>query len=573
MRYYDKVDAEKPEFITASKPRKLIGLAQAVKLGDLVGELKTEGPKWVQIATENQYLGYMNGAQPFELTPERFGQMVANLRAHPSFKAGADGYGEANIIPWDYNHASEMNPTEGALAVSGAPAAAWTRDLEVRQGEDGKAQLWALTEFLEPAKGYVQAGQYKWASIAASFNAVDPVSGNEVGALISSIAFTNTPFIEGMAELAARRNGSGQNVRARHYFYDPANSPAEAARMFKELLGLPETNGADELKGELAKIRTFTAGDVPIGVDIDEIIGSMRTILGLPALSETNEVLDNADRMIQRLVEEATATTGDATAAAASRRDEMEILKILASLLGVKESESAIKGAVEDLVSLRAGIVKLAGVDSQAAGRVILEAVEKTSNASDRLKSIVKALGVEDPDGAVGKITDLVKQAAELEEAMPELKQLREEKVQQEEQAAEADVDEAMASRGLGAEMKDALLMFRKNDPAKFSQQFPKVEKPAGTPALPAQLTRSIAATPAGAVLSVAGQQGAGAGAGAGDVVDLDQYVGIGNAHQRALHHLSVTRKDWEKLDHDQQHNAAFALKRQPNVRFTSRTI
>src|SRR5690606_39275366 len=93
--------------------------------------------KWIHLCNVGHYRGHHMGE--FRMTPVVFGQMVANLKAHPQFKAGEDGIGAANVIPWDYNHASEMDPRGYAATGAGSPA--WTRDLELRGG----SQLWGWT--------------------------------------------------------------------------------------------------------------------------------------------------------------------------------------------------------------------------------------------------------------------------------------------------------------------------------------------------------------------------------------------------------------------------------------------
>ena len=166
--------------------------------------------KWVQIAYEGDFKGHAAGE--FTLTPEVFAQAVANFHAHPSYKPGAEQAppadveaGRFDVIPWDFHHASEQAPTTGTIPVAGAPAQGWVLELQVRAGADGKAQLWALTRWLEPLRSYVAEGKYRWCSMTLYPSAVDPVSGAEVGAYISSVAATNDPFLQGMVPLAASR--------------------------------------------------------------------------------------------------------------------------------------------------------------------------------------------------------------------------------------------------------------------------------------------------------------------------------------------------------------------------------
>ena len=160
---------------------------------------------WVQVAVEGEFLGYTlpDGTQGFKFTRAIFQEVVDNVKGHPSFD------GKVGIIPWDFDHASASSATEGMRPMTGSPTTGWSSDAEIRES-DGLSQLWMLTEFSEPARGYVKAGQYKWASVVLNFSTIDKVTGKPIGALVSSIALTNRPFIEGMEQLvAASEDNSG----------------------------------------------------------------------------------------------------------------------------------------------------------------------------------------------------------------------------------------------------------------------------------------------------------------------------------------------------------------------------
>ncbi len=144
---------------------------------------------WVQVAQEGAYKGHSSGE--FQLEEAAFEQIIVNFRSHPSYQRGDDGYGVADVVAWDYHHESEK--TGGSLAVVGALAQGWVLDLELRKGEEGIGQLWALSRFLEPALTYVREGRYHWSSVALWPNAQHPVTGEDIGWNLSSVALTNDP--------------------------------------------------------------------------------------------------------------------------------------------------------------------------------------------------------------------------------------------------------------------------------------------------------------------------------------------------------------------------------------------
>lgn len=216
MRYYKKADIpkkERPEFIGSSNSDNiLLGKSVQLSLESLDIDECSSVAKWVQVAKEGDYLGYDRGNSPFSFTKIHFEDMIRNIRSHPSYKAGLDGYGTTNLISWDFNHSSEMPPSSGDLPITGSPAQGWTRDLRMDIDEDGKVKLMALTMFLEPALTYIREGRYQAASVAVEFNAIHPETGENIGAFLSTIALTNTPFIEGMERLAAQRNRPSASV-------------------------------------------------------------------------------------------------------------------------------------------------------------------------------------------------------------------------------------------------------------------------------------------------------------------------------------------------------------------------
>jgi phage I-like protein len=298
---------------------------------------QADGPVWVQIAKSGSYRGHPAG--DFDIDEDMLQQLVRNLRNHPSYQASAtDGYGEKDVIAWDFHHFSETD--DAAIARFGSPAQGWVRDLEIRPGAEG-LELWALVRWLPLAKQYIREESYHWASVAIS-QATDPVTGASIGWYLSSVALTNDPFIQGMAPLTASR---------------PLN------QLLQALEGLVKEREKEE--------------------------------------SGMNE-----------------------------------LLTLLAERCGIPADETRVKAAV-------------------------LHKLEAGADADGKLRAILNALGVEDVNGGMAKITEMFKMVAALEEAMPELKSLREAQVATEEEDVEEDVEEAMKAHRLPAGAKAALRHMR----------------------------------------------------------------------------------------------------------------
>lgn len=309
----------------------------------------TPPARWVQVAYSGKFRGHANGE--FEFTAETFAKLIQNFRAHPSYRAGAPmadpamiEAGSYDVVHWDFSHASEQNPTEGELPVVGAPATGWVLELDARPGPGGETQLWAYTRFLEPLRSYVREGRYKWASVTVYFNAVDPVSGAEIGPYMSSIAATNDPFLQGMVPLVAKRGGA---VRAEHYYdpYNPPSTPEELLCELRELFELSPTAELGEVLAELAKLKAWATGGAapPIGVEVGELVGQLRRLFNLPTLATADEVFAAADGLLSALAESSAAKAASggaappatAPAAAASRRSDLHRLT-LGGILGIR---------------------------------------------------------------------------------------------------------------------------------------------------------------------------------------------------------------------------------------------
>lgn len=190
-------------------------------------EDKPDAPVWVQVAAEGQYDGYSGGG--FAFTLQTFESAIRNFQAHPSYD------GKTGIVAWDFHHASEM--PAATVGRDGAPAQGWILNLQTRRNASGKVTLWALTRWLEPARTYIKEGRYQWASVSMLLDGIDPVSGRHVGPVLTSVAITNQPFIEGMQPLAASRNAPA------HYQKGPnmAHSQSLEARIIARARELRST--------------------------------------------------------------------------------------------------------------------------------------------------------------------------------------------------------------------------------------------------------------------------------------------------------------------------------------------
>lgn len=389
-----------------------------LKLGQIVraatveldSGLDGEGPKWQHVATVGVFKGYGGGKAPFAFTEETFGAIVRNFRSHPLFVAGPDGVGANGIVQWDFHHASESPP--GEVAVEGAPAQGWVMDLRVQRGTKG-AELWALTEWLEPAKSYIKEKKYKWSSVAVALNAIDSVTAEEVGPVLTSIAITNSPFIEGMAELAADKAAAGakggkdgENVRLAYAAY----SLDEARDCVRRELGLPITATTKDIAAQLQILVGLMAGGAELaaetGVDAEKVVSSLRTILGLPLLTSPDETLRQALSLFPEPAEKppgdgeavpgSTTASKPAAAAAVPNGETMDpaMLAALAKKLGVRETPEAVQCAVDGLVDIRSSLVGSLALDRNASDARVADAVKDIAKETGRRRKLTSAIAL-----------------------------------------------------------------------------------------------------------------------------------------------------------------------------------
>ena len=535
------------------RSRKLLDSAAPVvcranyKLNDAAPEAEgqVDAPVWVQVARAGEYNGYAGGSQSFTFDQTIFDGVVKNFREHPSFQLGPEGKGVADVIAWDFHHASEMPATEGTIPFTGAPAQGWVLDLETRVDANGEVQLWALTRWLEPARTFIREGRYQWASVSVVFDAVDPVSGKVVGPVLTSIALTNQPFIEGMQPLAASKRAAEMQLGRyfREMYFEAADSPENALEMMRKMLGLPETSDAVAVSAELEKVKQWLAsGGAPLGVDVEQMVGGMRVIFNMPALSTDEEVLAESDKLIARLLDESgvgdegsgaqpAPTPNPAPAepppAAPALTKENEMLKALAEKLGLQPNEAAVLEEVDKLLELRTVTASALGLSATSSTKVICKAQMSNEEVRAKFSPVLQALGVEDADAALDKVAQLMTDSEELKKAAPELASLRIKQEETEAQEAEADVEEAMASMGIAKDAANyngirlAVEHYRKNHKRdEFFERYPKA-KPGQS-----YLTRSVSgqsASEADDPTKVAASRDTESGA---DVIDVSAYKG-----------------------------------------------
>lgn len=475
---------------------------------------ETDEPRWVQCAAAGEFKGHGSGAFKFDRAV--FDQLIKNFKAHPAYKA------KTGVIPFDFHHANEADPS--TIGAKGAPAQGWALDLEARDGADGP-ELWVLAKWIEPARTYIREGRYKWLSVAVWPKARDAKTGAEIGWYMSSIALTNDPFIQGMKPITAG------------YMHDPYNRPStpeDVIECLVEIFDLPWSSDRSTVLAELAKLEDAVRGrgaGIPDG-RVKEVVASIAMCLNLPVTAGQEEVV----RAAEQLVKQAPAT--NVTAARAAEGSDMKFLLKLAERLGV------------------AGTVLLAAREEDPKGTARLEV--ETETALERVlaentksktisKTLLEALDVTDESKAAARVADLLKSEKELTELKPEVEKVKKAQEEAEAKSVEEDVAAVVEAHKFPKSASAALRFQRKNDPIAFAKEYPLPEK--GMRHITTDITSGK--RPEAPALLTGGDRGA---TGAGIPKELQGYPGRNNTERAIEFVRAKAASSGKKLSWEQAH-------------------
>ena len=344
-------------------------------------------PKWQMVALSGEYRGYRNGTQPFTFTKKTFDSMVRNIRNHPSYVASADGFGVEGVIPWDFEHASAM-ASDASVATEGMPAQGWVYDLKVKRRKDGRYELWALTKFLRLAKEYIRNGQYKWASVTMSFDYIDPITNDNQGPTLISIALTNNPVIQGMQRVAASLDVQDAVIYDNKEQTDVINDDDVE---LKQIAEIPANQEAEKMSEQFKITLSETLG---VSVADDDIMTAVKVGVSLrdEVVSEL-ELSQNANTSILAAVQELKADRQKLVALCETldAADEKEALVKLAELITASKELEEVRPQLEELKKEQE--VRLAKEIADDVDRVISQ-----NKFGDNMKTALTMLRKNDPE-------------------------------------------------------------------------------------------------------------------------------------------------------------------------------
>jgi hypothetical protein len=340
-------------------------------------------PFWVQIAQAGVYKGYSAGPVTFDLA--MFDKLIENFRSHPWYKAGPDGVGMTRVVPYDYEHASEMDPSSGSIPQKGATAPAWALEIEMRDGGDAGPQLWALTDPVnDEVRKCLKEGGYRSTSVAIWNNAVDGVTGKKIGAVLTSIAFTNHPFIEGMAPIAARVDQWGE-----------AESPEELIIGLRQLFGLDVTATPADIMAQLVALQAAFSNNLTLPAypeGVSPLIDRLRCLVGLPVLTPAPAIIDAAGHALNAVPASSPPAPTETGVSPTMALDPKRLLIILRVKGTPADEETAILMAAEQGAQATDAISQLQAMFGSTETKDLIAKAGAAIAASEKVKGLVEAL-------------------------------------------------------------------------------------------------------------------------------------------------------------------------------------
>lgn len=508
-------------------------------------------PVWIQIARTGKWMGHAAHPEGVEFTRQTFDQVIANLHAHPSFKLGAGGVGVSPVVPFDYEHASEMDPTSGSIPENGAPAPAWVLDLQVRASADGEAEeLWALTDLGKKARQQIADKQYRWTSVSIWPKARDAETNQPIGAVLTSVAFTNHPFITGMTPMIA---ASRRGVQASVSVYGGAESVEEAIVGLRDIFGLAADATVGDITAQFERLRTIMASPPPDeggeGYELyrraGDVICRLRELLDVPVLATIDEIIAAGGQILSAMsLPAATALPAPGEPNAMSTTTSPILLARLSKLFKLRD------GASDEL---------------------ILAAAEKQAADGDALDKLIALFGSSDTQSMLTDAAKLVEKAKKADEYLTALNAAQSKLGVQEQKEAETEVEQIAASTlkldaATAERLKPLLLKERlavKDDPVKLAEFRQRYPLPTAQQQV---LTTSLVAGPNGSQLGgpptgMVNLTAPVAGGQQPTQHPLETYPGV-NAVSKAMAYLTDKRPGFKaKSRIDQVHEAGLYLR------------
>ena len=401
-----------------------------------------EGGPWTTIAYEAELKGYrLPDGTHAKITLSDIDQMVANFARYPKSPIVVEHADTREGMPAEW-----AQPRGHVVALRKGTFSRKLPDGTVKEVASLEARFDVSPEVRLSIVGDAATQTppvWPFCSITTA-RGIDEETGVALGTVLYSVSLTAHPRLADLPRLAASANGAELG-----YWYGELKTRGDVVSMLREIFDLPVVSGETEVLSALTRLEGLLGTpEDQSGVDVDDIVHSLRRALRLDALKTSAEVVAGVRQALTVLP----AAEGSAPA---------EMSRGAAAVTRPKEGKP-----MKTMLELAAAL-KLTAVATEEAA---LSAV--TSLAQDGA-AVRTTLGLAADAPLAPALAELVTARAELGKLAPELTALRAEKATREEVELTRRVDEVCLSRGFGDDVKPALVAFAKSDRKAFDEKFP----------------------------------------------------------------------------------------------------
>ena len=455
---------------------------------------------WIQIGRTGSWLGHPQG--PFRLDSQIFATIIHNFETQGDHR-----------VPVDFEHASELPPNSGTIPVVGAPAQGWVHALKT----DG-SNLYALVEWGDLARQYIEQGKYRGVSPAIRWKCKDRENGSLIGPCLTSVALTNQPFIDGMMPIAAsdrvllsesicsddlrgligaavdqhklfkRKKETDPSAWVRDVFPDEGKAIVSCNGKLFELDY--NFDGKVVSLGDVAREVHATYAPLTVAgchsarcLSAVEALPRIKAALRLSELATSGDVAEHLDRLEEHLVN----ADDDMQHEGLNLRDFLHPLRDVANP-NANATWQDVLDIIRDLIDWGHGEHEEANdmpVTSSEPAAAALAATENSTAPTGA--NIGDTMDVKELEGLLatekGNVQTLsasvATKDAELAALTKEAEELRRYKAEHEEREVQARVSDAIATyataKGLTEDLRDALVILYRKDAAAFDTKYPVV--------------------------------------------------------------------------------------------------
>lgn len=338
--------------------------------------------------------------------------------------------------------------TDAASHPDSRKAHAWITELRVgSMTRDGAAVATLEGRFRwvnETTRASVETGALAYGSVTLVQNGTDEETGESVGSFLWSFSLTNNPALVDLPAIAAER------------YWGPMATRDDALAMLRAVLGLPVVATVDEIRAEVRKLAELVAAEeVPVGIDLEDVIEDLRESIKLPVLTSAADVVAAA----LALIDPSPAPAGADSSASSA-------LPTLSGRAPASPMENIMQNTFMTLAA-RLGIATASEDDAQ---RQVVARAEETGALRRQLGLPVDATAKD----VETRIAALSAEGAQVPALRAELEALRAVETERRKREVAEHIESLCATDPVMAKTRAALEAFAASDYKAFAAAYPK---------------------------------------------------------------------------------------------------